>query len=111
MNDEGQVVALRYDRWKAVFAEQRAQGLLVWQDPFVPLRLPKLFDLRADPFERADQGSILYDKWRIDHAFVIIPALAFARKFVASFQRFPPRQKPETWNLDTILQRMQRTSD
>ncbi|WP_437570911.1 arylsulfatase [Sorangium sp. So ce542] len=111
VNDEGQVVALRYDRWKVVFAEQRAQGLLVWQEPFVPLRLPKLFDLRADPFERADQGSILYDKWRIDHAFVIIPALAFARKFVASFQEFPPRQKPETWNLDTILQTMQRTPD
>jgi arylsulfatase len=111
VNDEGQLVALRYDRWKVVFAEQRAQGLLVWQEPFIPLRLPKLYDLRADPFERADQGSIFYDKWRLDHAFVIVPALAFTRQFLESFQAFPPRQKPETWNLDTVLQSMMRRSD
>lgn len=111
VNDEGQLVALRYDRWKVVFAEQRAKGLAVWQDPFVPLRLPKLFDLRADPFERADEGSIFYDKWRVDHAFVVIPALDLARQFLASFKKFPPRHKPETWNLDTVIRSMERTSD
>ncbi|XXX49512.1 arylsulfatase [Sorangium sp. So ce119] len=111
VNDEGQLVALRHDRWKIVFAEQRASGLRVWQEPFVPLRLPKLVDLRADPFERAELGSIFYDKWRIDHAFVIAPAIELAKQFIASFQEFPPRHKPETWNLDTILQRMERMSD
>jgi arylsulfatase len=111
VNDEGQLVALRYDRWKVVFAEQRAKGLAVWQDPFIPLRLPKLTDLLADPFERADDGSIFYDKWRVDHAFVIVPAIAFARQFMASFEKFPPRQKPESWNLDTVLRSLERTSD
>jgi arylsulfatase len=111
VNDEGQLVALRHDRWKVVFAELRAEGLKVWQEPFVPLRLPKLFDLRADPFERGDQGSIFYDKWRVDRAFVIIPALAIAKRFVASFEQFPPRQRPETWNLETILRSMERMSD
>jgi arylsulfatase len=111
VNDEGQLVALRYDRWKIVFAEQRARGLAVWQEPFVPLRLPKLFDLRTDPFERGDEGSIFYDKWRVDHAFAVVPAIALAKQFLASFEAFPPRQKPETWNLDTIIRSMERTSD
>jgi arylsulfatase A-like enzyme len=111
VNDEGQLVALRYDRWKVVFAEQRAKGLLVWQDPFVPLRLPKLFDLRADPFERADEGSIFYDKWRVDHAFVIVPAIALAKRFLASFEKFPPRHEAESWNLDKVIRSMERRSD
>jgi arylsulfatase len=111
VNDEGQLVAFRYDRWKLVFAEQRAEGMLVWQEPFVPLRLPKLIDLRADPFERADMGSIFYDKWRADHLFAVVPGIAFAKQFIASFDQFPPRHKPETWNLDTILRNLQKTSD
>ena len=111
VNDEGQVVALRYDRWKLVFAEQRAEGLEVWQEPFVSLRLPKLFDLRADPFERADTGSILYGKWRAERMFAIVPGIAFVKQFLASFQDFPPRQKPETWNLDTIVRNLQKNND
>jgi arylsulfatase len=111
VNDEGRLVALRYDRWKLVFAEQRAQGLLAWQEPFVPLRAPKLVDLRADPFERADMGSILYDQWRVDHLFLILPGIALAQKFMASFEEFPPRQRPETWNLDAILRNLEKTHD
>jgi arylsulfatase len=107
VNDEGQVVAFRYDRWKLVFAEQRAEGMNVWQEPFVSLRLPKLYDLRADPFERADTGIIFYDKWRADRMFAIAPRIAFVKQFIASFQAFPPRQKPETWNLDTILRNLE----
>jgi arylsulfatase len=111
VNDEGQLVALRYDRWKVVFAEQRAEGLKVWQEPFVNLRLPKLVDLRADPFERADQGSIFYDKWRADRMFAIVPAIAFAKQFLASFEKFPPRQRPDTWNLDTVVKNLENTHD
>lgn len=73
-NDDGSLVALRYDQWKVVFAEQRAEGLEVWQDPFVPLRFPKLFTLRADPFETADREGMDYRRWRIEHAFVLVPA-------------------------------------
>ena len=69
-NDDGSLVALRYNQYKIVFAEQRATGLDVWQDPFVPLRFPKLFNLRSDPFETADHESIDYGRWRVDHAFV-----------------------------------------
>ncbi len=111
INDEGQLVALRYNRWKLVFAEQRAEGIGVWQEPFVSLRLPKLFDLRGDPFERADTGSILYDKWRVDRMFLVMPGIALAKRFIASFRQFPPRQKPETWNLDTILKNLETAHD
>jgi arylsulfatase A-like enzyme len=107
VNDEGQLVALRYDRWKVVFAEQRAEGLDVWQESFDSLRLPKLFDLLADPFERADQGSIFYDKWRVDRAFAIAPALGYAQNFLQSFEAYPPRQKPESWNLDAVVRNLE----
>ena len=67
--DEGSLAALRYDRWKILFLEQRAEGFDVWQDPLVPLRFPKLFDLRADPFEMAGHGGA-WERWRVEHAFV-----------------------------------------
>ena len=111
VNDEGEVVALRYDRWKLVFAEQRAQGLEVWQEPFIPLRLPKLIDLRADPFERADSGSIHYGQWRAEHMFAIVPGIALAKQFLATFKQFPPRQRPETWNLNTIVRNLEKSHD
>ena len=60
-NDDGSLVGLRYDQWKIVFAEQRAEGFDVWQEPFVPLRLPKIFNLRSDPFEKADHIGIGYN--------------------------------------------------
>ncbi len=75
-NDDGSLVGLRYNQYKVVFAEQRATGLDVWQDPFVPLRFPKLFNLRSDPFEIGDHESISYDKWRVEHVFVLVPAQA-----------------------------------
>jgi arylsulfatase len=77
--DDGNLAGLRYDRWKLVFLEQRARGLDVWQDPLVTLRLPKLFDIRADPFERADQDSGDYIKWRVDR----VTCLCRRRPFVA----------------------------
>ena len=83
-NDDGSLVALRYNQYKIVFAEQRAHGLDVWQDPFVPLRFPKLFNLRSDPFETADHESIDYGRWRVDHAFVLVPAQQYVGQFLAS---------------------------
>jgi arylsulfatase A-like enzyme len=106
-NDDGSLVALRYNQYKIVFAEQRAIGLDVWQDPFVPLRFPKLFNLRSDPFETADHESIDYGRWRVDHAFVLVPAQQYVGQFLASFKEFPPSQKPGSFSLDDALQSLQ----
>ena len=106
-NDDGQLVALRYGRWKLVFAEQRAHGLDVWQDPFVTLRFPKLFDLLGDPFERADYEAIDYAHWRIEHVFLILPAVGYVGNFLKTFQQYPPRQKPGSFNLDAVIQTLQ----
>ncbi|MCE9588317.1 MAG: arylsulfatase [Verrucomicrobia bacterium] len=103
-SDDGQLMNFRYGPWKLVFAEQRSHGLEVWQDPLVPLRFPKLFNLRMDPFERADHEASDYDRWRVDHAFVLIPAQAMIGKFLQTFREFPPRQKPGSFNLDKVLE-------
>jgi arylsulfatase len=103
-SDDGQLMNFRYGPWKLVFAEQRSHGLDVWQDPLVPLRFPKLFNLRMDPFERADHEASDYSRWRVDHAFVLIPAQAMIGKFLQTFREFPPRQKPGSFNLDKVLE-------
>jgi len=103
-NDDGSLVALRYDQWKVVFQEQRAHGLNVWQDPFVPLRFPKLFNIRTDPFETADHGGMDYDRWRMEHAFLMVPAQQYVGKFLATFKEFPQRQKVGSFSLDQVLE-------
>lgn len=105
--DDGSLANLRYDRWKVVFMEQRAHGLEVWQEPLVTLRFPKLFCLRTDPYERADHEAGDYARWRVDHAFVLLPAVAFVSKHLETYQQFPPRQKPGSFNLDQVLQKLQ----
>jgi len=102
--DDGSVAALRYDNWKMVFLEQRGHGFDVWQEPFVTLRLPKLFNLRTDPFERADHEGMGYPQWRIDRAFLIAPAGAYVAEWLQSFREFPPRQKPGSFNLDRVME-------
>ena len=102
--DDGSVAALRYDNWKMVFLEQRGHGFDVWQEPFVALRLPKLFNLRTDPFERADHEGMGYPQWRIDRAFLIAPAGAYVAEWLQSFREFPPRQKPGSFNLDRVME-------
>jgi hypothetical protein len=79
----------------------------VWQDPFVPLRFPKLFNLRSDPFETADHESIDYERWRIDHAFVLVPAQQYIGQFLATFKEFPPSQKPGSFSIDDALENLQ----
>jgi arylsulfatase len=105
--DDGSLANLRYDRWKIVFMEQREHGLNVWQEPLVTLRFPKLFCLRTDPFERADHEAGDYDRWRVDHAFVLLPAVAYVGKHLQTYAEFPPRAKPGSFNLDQVLKKLQ----
>jgi arylsulfatase len=87
-----------------VFLEQRARGFDVWQEPFVELRMPKLFNLRSDPFERADKEGIGYPQWRADRTFLLAPAGAYVAQWLQSFRDFPPRQKPGSFNLDRVME-------
>lgn len=104
-SDDGDLTGLRYDNWKLVFAEQRMPGTLqVWAEPYVYLRLPKLFNLRTDPYERADITSNTYWDWYIDHAFLIVPAQQYVGKFLATFKEYPPRQKAASFTIDQVLE-------
>ncbi|MGH6693277.1 MAG: arylsulfatase, partial [Gammaproteobacteria bacterium] len=104
--DDGNLAALRYDNWKAVFLEQRAHSFDVWQEPFVTLRVPKLFNLRMDPFERADHEGIDYERWRFERVFLLMPAQAYVGQWLATFRDFPPRQRPATFNLEQVMQKL-----
>jgi len=104
-NDDGQLVAMRYENWKQVFCEQRAEGTLrVWAEPFTCLRLPKMYNLRMDPYERADITSNTYYDWTIRHAFLGVPTQVIVGQFIATFKEFPPRQKPSSFSVDDIME-------
>jgi arylsulfatase len=108
VNDDQQLVGLRYDNWKLVFMEQRAQGTLqVWMEPFTTLRVPKIFNLRTDPYERADITSNTYYDWLLDHAFLLVPAQDYVGKYLMTFKDYPQRQKAASFNLDEVLQNIQ----
>lgn len=107
-NDDQQLTALRYDNWKIVFLEQRARGTLrIWAEPFVSLRVPKIFNLRLDPYERADVTSNTYYDWLLDHVFLLVPAQDYVGKFLQTFKEYPPRQKAASFNLDDVMQKLQ----
>jgi hypothetical protein len=100
-------VALRYGNWKIVFLEQRCEGTLrIWAEPFTVLRFPKVFNLRTDPFERADITSNIYYSWIIDHVPQINAGMALLTPFLESFQQFPPRQKAASFTIDQALDKM-----
>jgi arylsulfatase len=106
-NDDGQLVAMRYENMKLVFCEQRAEGtLLVWREPFVCTRAPKMFHLRMDPFERADITSNSYYDWTFRRGFLGVPAQAVVGRFIATFKEFPPRQRPASFSVDQIMEQM-----
>jgi arylsulfatase len=108
VNDDQQLVALRYDNWKIVFEEQQTPGTLrLWAEPFVTLRVPKLFNLRTDPYERADITSNTYYDWVMDHVFLFVPAQAYVGQFLMTFKDYPQRQKADSFNLDTVLKKLQ----
>jgi arylsulfatase A-like enzyme len=104
--DDGNIAGLRYDRWKLVFMEQRAESFEVWEEPLVTLRTPKLFDLRADPFERADHDGIGYKTWRFERIFLLAPAQVYVKNWLKSFEEFPPRQKPGSFNLSDAMDKL-----
>jgi arylsulfatase len=106
-DDDGNLVALRFDNWKVVFMEQRVEGTLrIWAEPFVPLRVPKLFNLRTDPFERADITSNTYYDWLVDHIPQVLAAQAIVLPFLETFKEFPPRQKAASFTIDQALAKM-----
>ena len=109
-NDDGQMVAMRHERWKIVFLEQRGVGFGVWREPFVQLRVPKIFDLRMDPCERADDASNTYNDWLMDRAYLLVPAQTLARQFYETFRDFPPRQRPDAFNLEGVLRQMEQAA-
>jgi arylsulfatase len=105
-SDDGDLMAVRVAQWKAVFLEQRSEGLGVWQEPFVKLRVPKIFNVRSDPFERADfDATFFYDKWMVDRAFLLVPAQAIVAEYLKTFEKFPPRQKPASFSIDEALEK------
>ncbi len=106
INDDQQVTGLRYNNWKIVFMEQRMAGTMgIWAEPFVTLRFPKLFNLRTDPYERADITSNTYYDWVLNHLYVITPAQEYVGKFLMTFKDYPQRQKAASFNLDDVLQK------
>jgi arylsulfatase len=106
-DDDGDLVALRYQNFKMVFAEQRTRGTLeVWAEPFVKLRIPKLYNLRTDPFERADTTSNTYWDWYMSKAYMILGAQGIVADFLDTFKEFPPRQKAASFTIDQIMETM-----
>jgi arylsulfatase len=111
INDDQQLTGLRYDNWKLVFMEQRATGTLrVWSEPFTTLRIPKIFNLRTDPYERADITSNTYYDWLLDHAFQLVPAQAYVGQFLMTFKDYPQRQKAASFNMDEVMGKLKETS-
>jgi arylsulfatase len=108
-NDDGSLVGLRYDQWKIVFAEQRAHGFDVWQEEFAKLRIPRVFNIRTDPFEESEHGWDNW-KWRLDRAFLLVPAQQYVGKFLATFKEFPPSQKAGSFSLDSVLESLTKGS-
>ena len=106
-SDDGDLMAVRYDNWKLVFMEQRMRGTMgVWAEPFVPLRVPKMFNMRTDPFEFADIDSNTYWDFLLDHAFLVVPAQTLVGQFLATFKDYPPRQKAASFSLAQVMDKL-----
>ena len=107
-SDDGDLTGLRYDNWKVVFAQQREQGTLaIWGEPFVKTRIPWLYNLRADPYEKATVTSNTYWDWYLDHVYLLLPASSYVGKFMATFKEFPPRQKAASFTIDQVMEQLQ----
>ncbi len=107
-SDDGDLTALRYGPWKLIFMEQRIpQTLEAWANPFTPLRVPLIFNLRRDPYERAQITSNTYYDWLIDRVFLLVPAQQYVGKFLGTFREYPPRQKAASFSLDKVMETLQ----
>ncbi|MCU0279963.1 MAG: sulfatase-like hydrolase/transferase, partial [Candidatus Nanopelagicales bacterium] len=108
VSDDGDLTALRYDNWKIVFLEQRATGTLrIWAEPYTELRVPKIFNLRTDPYERADVTSNTYYDWMLERAWILIPAQAYVAQMLETLKEFPPSQKPASFSVDQVMEKLQ----
>jgi arylsulfatase len=106
-SDDGDLTALRWDDWKLIFMEQRVNGTFqVWQEPFIPLRVPYIENLRRDPYERAQITSNTYYDWMLDRAYLLVPAQSYVSQFLATFKEFPPRQKAASFALDQVMAKL-----
>ncbi len=107
-SDDGDLTALRYGDWKLIFMEQEAWGTLrAWMEPFKPLRVPLMFNLRRDPYERAYRTSNTYYDWVIDRAYLMVPAQTYVGQFLSTFEAFPPRQKAASFSLDRVMEKLE----
>ena len=107
-SDDGDLMALRYGNWKVHFAEQRAEGFDTWEEPFVHLRVPKLFNLRSDPFENASvAGDLSYKQWRVDRVFLLVPAAALVTQYMQTLVEYPPRQRPDSFTVGDVMEKLE----
>jgi len=107
-SDDGDLTALRYVDWKLIFMEQQTEGTFrVWMEPFVPLRIPLILNLRRDPYERAPLTSNTYYDWLLDRAYLLVPAQTYVGNFLKTFQKYPPRQKAASFSLDQVMEKLQ----
>jgi arylsulfatase A-like enzyme len=107
VNDIGEIVAVRNQDWKVTFMENRSEKLALWREPFVELRAPLLFNLRRDPFEKAQHNSNTYEDWYIDHVYIIVPSVAQVAKFLMTFKDFPPSQTAGSFNLTKMQKQIE----
>jgi arylsulfatase A-like enzyme len=106
-SDDGDLTALRYNDWKVLFMKQQTPGTLrVWQEPFVPLRVPLIFNLRRDPYERATITSNTYYGWLLDRAYLLVPAQTYVAQFLDTFKEFPPRQEAASFGIDQVMEKL-----
>ncbi|MEZ5139230.1 MAG: hypothetical protein R2711_10840 [Acidimicrobiales bacterium] len=107
VSDDGDLTAIRFDNWKVVFLEQRAVGTLqVWAEPYTVLRVPKIFNLRTDPYERADITSNTYFDWLLDRAWVLVPIQTYVAQMLTTLVEFPPRQEPASFTIDKMMEKL-----
>jgi len=107
VNDDGQIVAIRLGDWKAVFLENRADAFQIWREPFTELRVPLLFHLRRDPFEKAQIDANVYHDWFLDRPYVIVPMQQLAGKFFRTLAEYPPSQSPGSFNLENVQKQIE----
>ena len=106
-SDDGDLTALRYKDWKMIFMEQKSEATFrAWIDPFIPLRVPLIFNLRRDPYERASITSNTYYDWLLDRAYLLVPAQAYVGKFLETFVEYPPRQKAASFSLEEVMEKL-----
>jgi len=108
VSDDGDLTALRYDNWKIVFLEQRCVGTMrIWAEPYTQLRVPLIFNLRTDPYERAEITSNTYYDWLLSHAYLLVPAQAYVGQMLQTFAEFPQRQKSASFSLQQVMDKLQ----